>query len=196
VGALVVVVGRVGGGGGTAAPHCRAGRQRVRSRSPSIAHTPEACREADRGSESAHGGPEGPYGGEPGGNAFDPAGAPFIMHERGMAPVTCFIRDTVRAPYNTTSGRDCVKSLRLRLHGACMSGRGSYFVATGEDTISPASNAKCNMLPNQGAAYNNRFRVANCWRPPQVKLNQQASCTVRLGSTNWYLWLDLWNRDI
>ena len=25
-------------------------------------------------------------------------------------------RDTVRAPYDTTSGRDCVKSLRLCLH--------------------------------------------------------------------------------
>jgi len=29
------------------------------------------------------------------------------------------IQDTVRAPYNTTSGRDCVKSLRLCLHGNC-----------------------------------------------------------------------------
>ena len=29
------------------------------------------------------------------------------------------IRDTVRAPYNTTSGPDCVKSLRLSLHGTC-----------------------------------------------------------------------------
>jgi len=29
------------------------------------------------------------------------------------------IRDTVRAPYNTTSGRDCVKSHRLCLHGTC-----------------------------------------------------------------------------
>jgi len=29
------------------------------------------------------------------------------------------IRDTVRAPYNTISGRDCVKSLRLCLHGTC-----------------------------------------------------------------------------
>ena len=24
-----------------------------------------------------------------------------------------------QAPYNTTSGRDCLKSLRLRLHGTC-----------------------------------------------------------------------------
>ena len=29
------------------------------------------------------------------------------------------IRDTVRAPYNTISGRDCAKSLRLCLHGTC-----------------------------------------------------------------------------
>jgi len=34
------------------------------------------------------------------------------------------IRDTVRAPYNTISGRDCVKSPRLCLHGTCsQSGR-------------------------------------------------------------------------
>ena len=29
------------------------------------------------------------------------------------------IRDAVGAPYNTASGRDCVKSLRLCLHGTC-----------------------------------------------------------------------------
>ena len=34
------------------------------------------------------------------------------------------IRDTVRAPYNNTSGRDCVKSLRLRLHGTCPQSQG------------------------------------------------------------------------
>ena len=29
------------------------------------------------------------------------------------------VERTVRAPYNTTSGRDCAKSLRLCLHGTC-----------------------------------------------------------------------------
>ena len=36
----------------------------------------------------------------------------------GLAGVCC-IGNTVRVPYNTTSGRDCVKSLRLCLHGTC-----------------------------------------------------------------------------
>ena len=41
-------------------------------------------------------------------------------------------RDTVRVPYNTTSGRDCVKSLRLWLHGTCPQ-RGEGAGVGGED---------------------------------------------------------------
>ena len=36
---------------------------------------------------------------------------------RGCFGASASIRDTVRAPYSTFSGRDCVKSLRLCLHG-------------------------------------------------------------------------------
>ena len=38
---------------------------------------------------------------------------------RGCFGASASIRDTARAPSNTTCGRDCVKSLRLCLHGTC-----------------------------------------------------------------------------
>ena len=47
--------------------------------------------------------------------AFQIAPTPVIqLKAAGVA-----IQETIRAPYNTSSGCDCVKSLRLCLHGTC-----------------------------------------------------------------------------
>ena len=47
--------------------------------------------------------------------AFQIAPTPVIqLKAAGVA-----IQETIRAPYNTSSGCDSVKSLRLRLHGTC-----------------------------------------------------------------------------
>jgi hypothetical protein len=63
------------------------------------------------------------------GSGFRVQGARFrcLLHRAGQR--------TVRAPYNTTSGRDCVKSLRLCLNGTCLESLGDVERALAEGAL-------------------------------------------------------------
>jgi len=83
-----------------------------------------------------------------------PVKAPFSSVKTSSAPTDTFVPafrvDTVRAPHNTTSGRDFVKSLRLCLHGtrpqrfrvwsasACVCGGGVDQLLYSRSVASPA----------------------------------------------------------
>jgi len=48
-----------------------------------------------------------------------PNEGPFVVDWEVGCLLHRAIQDTIRAPYNTTGGRDCVKSLRICLPGTC-----------------------------------------------------------------------------